>query len=140
MEEVSVNSTTGTSKFKQDLSERLVIAGMKENVRYRIRGFKDGSKCIEPTYGKERLIVGNSIWLRFDYCDKQSSPGGGYDNLSLISFRKRGGNFIKYFESLDDAERVISNLDLELDKKYARAQIHQARVVISKFNKDYELK
>lgn len=117
------------SKFKSNENEVLTIAGMKENIRYILKGLKDPSKPLRcNNFSKEKTInIGDNIKLDFSYLSPNTS-GGGFDHLCLFSFHTTNGNpnnKTLYFESLEEAEEIISNLILELDEAYYQNRIKE---------------
>lgn len=136
--------TTGTSKFTDDLTKPLTVGNMTEGIAYRLKGFVDPtvkSLCNYKHKSKHSrcIVPGNQIWLNFSYADKAKSPGGGYDSLSIFSGRKTGGNCIIYFDSIDEAVEFITGLIVEVDKKYAIAEINNLRRKINEMKIKYQL-
>jgi len=117
------------SKFKSNENEILTIAGMKENIRYILIKLKDPSKpLLCNSFSKEKTInIGDNITLDFSYLSPDRS-GGGFDRLCLCSFHTTNGNpdnKLLYFDSLEEAEKIISNLILDVDEEYYKNRIKE---------------
>jgi hypothetical protein len=122
----------GQSKFKKHLHDKILVAGMKEGLAYRITAVKGDF----PLKGiKSPPTVGEIIYLKHDY--KPDEPCSfGWDRLSLYIGRYKqlpgGGisfnNFVEYYSDLQELEQALSRLELELAVDLAIEWIEKERL------------
>jgi len=135
------NFVVDKSKFRSDFRKPLKFLGMIENLRYRIEYvdidvFKDD---------RDPPRVGEIIHLEHDY--QEPNAYSGWDRLMLFIGRKddegRIHNWVRYYENVEDLERVVSGLKLSLATDLAEQWIKDLRKStrkrIAELKKDYGL-
>jgi len=122
--------------LKKDLKERLVIGSLTEGIYYRI------VKIDNPEFVNTRLPpkVGEQIAIHYDFKPRKFCEAG-YEHLSLFIGRLNttGRNYVRYFKTIEDMEKVLKNVTFELATEFAMRQIGRLQKEIEKFVKDYDL-
>lgn len=126
--------------IKNSYLDQLCIGGMIEDVFYKIIEI-DYDKFGSYTRNKEVPKIGESICIRYEF-KNNDSIGNGYEFLSLFIGRCNGksiNNYVRYFNNIEELEKSILGLKLEIDQDFALFRIKKLNLEISKYKKDYQI-
>lgn len=136
---IEIDSHATVPTLKKNLSEKLFIGGMWENLNYIFKGYKN--KDLETENG---LKIGERFCLH--YCFKPYDGYFAYEHLNLFagrSWREHGdlriNNWVKYFNGIGSAELFINGLDFELDREWAFQEIVKKNKEIAKIKQEYSI-
>lgn len=132
-------------KYTNDIAVPPVIKGYKMGVAYRVVAFSDGRTCYDKDPGchpkcksvSKMLIPGNRFAIRYKYYP--DARYGYHEAFVVVSFRRRGGNFVLYLDTEDKINDFFDNVIAEIDKSKGRALIHRYNKMIKETMKLYEL-
>ena len=131
--------------YTNDIAVPPVIKGFKMGVAYKVRAFSDGRTCYDKDPGcspkckneSKLLIPGNTFTIRYEYY--HDARYGYREAFVVISFRRRGGNFVLYLDNEDKINDFFDNVIAGIDKSKGRALIHRYNKMIKDTIKLYEL-
>lgn len=132
-------------KYTNDIAVPPVVKGFKMDVAYKVIAFSDGRTCYDKDPGcspkckneSKLLIPGNTFTIRYEYM--HDARYGWYETFVVISFRRRGGNFVLYLDTEDKINDFFDNVIAVIDKSKGRALIHRYNKMIKDTIKLYEL-
>ena len=124
-------------RIKVDDKGRVIIGKMIKDVYYKIVSINN-PKFLAITDCKDRDLrpaeVGESI--RVDHY-KNTDPVSGFENLMLFIFRNNSPNYCRYFDTPEELEQTIENVELVLDKDWANKRINTLLAEVQQYRQDY---
>lgn len=137
---VEIDSHATVPTLKRHPSEKLFIGGMKENLKYIFKGYKNKDLGTD-----DGLKVGDKFSLNYDFSPYDSGYFA-YEHLNLFAGKSwiengkiRIHNWVKYFNGIESAELFINGLEFELDTQWAFDAIDKKNKEIAKIKQEYSI-